>query len=34
MFGSRVDLYLPTNYKIKVKEGDKVFAGHTVVAEP
>ena len=32
MFSSRVNLYLLANYKIKVKESDKVLAGHTVVA--
>jgi phosphatidylserine decarboxylase len=31
-FGSRVDLYLPTGTEIKVKIGDKVVGGETVVA--
>jgi len=32
-FGSRVDLYLPINSKIKVALGDKVFNGETIIAE-
>lgn len=32
-FGSRVDLYLPLNASIKVKVGDKVRGGQTVLAE-
>ncbi len=28
-FGSRCDLYLPLDYKIKVKLGDKVVGGET-----
>jgi phosphatidylserine decarboxylase len=31
-FGSRVDLYLPTGTDVKVKIGDKVVGGETVVA--
>jgi phosphatidylserine decarboxylase len=31
-FGSRCDLYLPLLYKIKVKLGDKVVGGRTVMA--
>ena len=31
-FGSRCDLYLPLDYKITVKPGDKVVGGETVVA--
>lgn len=30
--GSRVDLYIPQNYEITVKVGDKVYAGKTIVA--
>lgn len=32
-FGSRVDLFLPADVKILVKEGDHVSGGQTVVAE-
>lgn len=32
-FGSRVDLYLPTDSKIKVTLGEKVFNGETIIAE-
>ena len=32
-FGSRVDLYLPINSKIKVTLGDTVFNGETIIAE-
>ena len=32
-FGSRVDLYLPINSKIKVTLGEKVFNGETIIAE-
>ena len=32
-FGSRVDLYLPTDSQIKVTIGEKVFATSTLVAE-
>jgi phosphatidylserine decarboxylase len=32
-FGSRVDLYLPINSKIKVSLGEKVFNGETIIAE-
>ncbi|MFO7802523.1 MAG: phosphatidylserine decarboxylase family protein [Desulfovermiculus sp.] len=31
-FGSRVDLYLPEGYEVKVRPGDRVFAGQTIVA--
>ncbi|MFW6054843.1 MAG: phosphatidylserine decarboxylase family protein [Thermodesulfobacteriota bacterium] len=31
-FGSRVDLYLPPGYTVKVHAGEKVLAGQTVVA--
>jgi phosphatidylserine decarboxylase len=31
-FGSRCDLYLPLDYKIKVKLGDKVAGGETIMA--
>lgn len=31
-FGSRCDLYLPLDYKIKIKVGDKVVGGETVMA--
>ena len=31
-FGSRCDLYLPLRYEIKVKLGDKVVGGETIVA--
>jgi phosphatidylserine decarboxylase len=31
-FGSRCDLYLPLDYKIKVKVGDRVVGGETVMA--
>ena len=30
-FGSQVALYLPQNAVITVKEGDKVFAGETII---
>lgn len=32
-FGSRVDLYLPKNVRVKVTVGQKVFATTTIVAE-
>lgn len=32
-FGSQVDLYVPSGSNIKVKEGDRVWCGKTVVAE-
>jgi len=32
-FGSRVDLYLPKEAQIKVKAGEKVVAGKTILAE-
>ena len=31
-FGSRCDLYFPLHYKIKVKLGDKVVGGETIMA--
>ena len=31
-FGSRVDVYLPLRAKIRVKLGDKVKGGETVIA--
>lgn len=31
-FGSRVDLYIPTDYEAVVRSGEKVFAGQTVLA--
>lgn len=31
-FGSRCDLYLPLHYKIKIKQGDKVVGGETIMA--
>jgi len=30
-FGSRLDVYLPKNAEIKVKLGDKVKAGETII---
>jgi phosphatidylserine decarboxylase len=32
-FGSRVDVFVPTNSKVRVKLGDKPVAGTTVLAE-
>lgn len=32
-FSSRVDLYLPSNTLIRVKKGDKVKAGETIIGE-
>ena len=32
-FGSRVDIYLPLNYQIKVNQNDIVTAGKTIIAE-
>lgn len=32
-FGSRADVYLPLNYKVTVRLGDKVVGGETVIAE-
>lgn len=32
-FGSRVDIYLPLNYQIKVNQNDIVFSGKTIIAE-
>ena len=31
-FGSRVDLYLPLNFEVEVKVGQKVRAGETIIA--
>ena len=33
MFGSRVDLLVPETVNLKVKIGDKVIAGHSVIGE-
>ena len=33
-FGSRVDLYLPLNYKLLVTEGQNVVAGETIISNP
>ena len=30
-FGSRVDVYLPKNFKSEVKVGDKTIAGETII---
>jgi phosphatidylserine decarboxylase len=32
-FGSRVDVFLPTDAAVRVKVGDNVFAGVTVISE-
>jgi len=32
-FGSRLDVYLPKNVKIKVKAGDKIKAGETILGQ-
>jgi phosphatidylserine decarboxylase len=32
-FGSRVELYLPTNVKLYIKVNDKVHAGSTTIGE-
>ena len=32
-FGSRVDVYLPTHFKIKVLEGQTIVGGETIIAE-
>ncbi len=31
-FGSRVDIYLPSQYGIEIKKGNKVWAGQTILA--
>jgi phosphatidylserine decarboxylase len=31
-FGSRVDLYLPEGYEVKVRPGDTVYAGQSILA--
>ena len=33
-FGSRVDLYLPVDYKILVTKGQTVFGGETIISNP
>lgn len=33
-FGSRVDLYLPKNFKILVSKGQNVLAGETIISNP
>ena len=33
-FGSRVDLYLPKDYKILVSKGPTVFGGETIISNP
>jgi len=33
MFGSRVDLYIPDNFLINVKKGDKVKGGETIIGK-
>ena len=32
-FGSRVDIIVPEQWQIKVKKGDKVSAGETILFE-
>ena len=32
-FGSRVDIYFPPTYEIKVNQNDIVVAGETIIAE-
>ena len=32
-FGSRVDIYLPSSYEIKINQDDIVIAGETIIAE-
>jgi phosphatidylserine decarboxylase len=32
-FGSRVDIYFPSTYEIKVNQNDIVVAGETIIAE-
>jgi phosphatidylserine decarboxylase len=32
-FGSRLDLYLPLNFKQSIKIGDRVFSGKTVLGK-
>jgi phosphatidylserine decarboxylase len=32
-FGSRVELYLPTGWRVRVSKGDRAYAGVTVIAE-
>jgi phosphatidylserine decarboxylase len=31
-FGSRVDLYLPLNARVRVMQGEKVAGGRTLIA--
>ena len=33
-FGSRVDLYLPSNYPTIVSEGQNVIGGETIISNP
>ena len=33
-FGSRMDLFVPLDYKINVEIGDQVYGGETVIAKP
>lgn len=33
-FGSRMDIYMPLNYSVLVKKGQKVKGGETVIAKP
>jgi phosphatidylserine decarboxylase len=34
MFGSRVDHFLPRQYRIAVQPGERVRAGETIIGEP
>jgi phosphatidylserine decarboxylase len=34
MFGSRVDHFLPRQYRVAVQVGDRVRAGETIIGEP
>jgi phosphatidylserine decarboxylase len=34
MFGSRVDHFLPRQYRVAVRVGDRVRAGETIIGEP
>jgi phosphatidylserine decarboxylase len=33
MFGSRTDIIFPTVFDVKVKEGQRVIGGETIIAE-
>jgi phosphatidylserine decarboxylase len=33
MFGSRVDHFIPPNYRVSVAVGERVLAGETVIGE-